>query len=482
VSLALAPIRLISVGAFSIWLMLASLAYQQVPALEYAWALNLLQYLPAWAGWLLVLLALLMVTEEARGWAIGFCRGARRLGARLPSLAREGLLLLVTTLVLWLVRDHAIFAQGDRALMLLPTDATGFFGGGGALWLMSKIIHGGVALGFTALDTGQCVNAAFGAIAIVLVARAASLLGSAPAYRAIPLLVFSAGLFRAAAGRIDVQPLLIAAAAACLLFSVQALRSRRHLALTALVFGITASLDPLGRFLLPGLVAIGWLSADAEATRRTRALAAARLLALALVPLVIQAALLLASSPAGADQVLAAVTGRGGAGWLRLSGRVARANTNYLLFSHAHLKYLANALVLLAPAALPLLLGLAVMRRGRIATTPVTRFLSVTCVSLVAGACLIRPIAGPFDWDMASVTALFLAFFAGTLLAEVRADGVRTHLAAAAIGLQIAFFGLPLVAIAFGTPNPSGPFEERAFPSWKPAAAGRAPPALARWL
>jgi hypothetical protein len=482
VSLALPPIRLVSVGAFGVWLLLASLAYQQVPDLEYAWSLNMLEYLPDWAGWLLVVLALLVTTEEARNGAIQVARAAGAAGARLPRPARELLLLLLAMLLLWVFREHGTFAHSDRSLMMLSSDAPGIFPGGGAVALLQWIVHGGVALGYSAAGTVQLANCFFGSLAVVLVARASASLGPAPAYRAIPLLVFSAGLFRAVGGRIDSQPLFIAAAAGCLVLAVQNLQGRGRLALTALAFGATAALDPLGRFLLPGLAALAWLSGTGSAERSTRAFAVGRTLAVALVPLAIHAALLLASADTDADRVRAAVTGRGAAGWVRLTGPVSRANTNYLLFSHAHLKYLANAIMLLAPAALPLLIGLGFARRGRIVGTPVTRFLAISCISLVAGSCLIRPVAGPFDWDIFGLTALYLAFFAGALLGEIADAGLRTHLAAAAIGLQLLFFGLPLAAIAFGTPNPAGPFVERAFPGGKPGARGRAPPTIGRWL
>jgi hypothetical protein len=169
-------------------------------------------------------------------------------------------------------------------------------------------------------------------------------------------------------------------------------------------------------------------------------------------------------------------------GWVKGWGEFQRQNTVYVLFSHAHLKYLGNAAWLLAPAGLPLLAGFALVRRGRIASTPVTKFLAITSLSLVVGSCLVRPASGPFDWDMLSVTALFLVFFAGVLLSQMSIESGRRHLAAAVIALQFLFFGLPLSAIALGGAEPAGPFIEEAFPRWRPESPRRAPPKIHPWL
>jgi hypothetical protein len=469
---ALQPIRLVSVGAFCTWLLLSALAYQQIPAFEFAWAGNTLEYLPEWLGWLLALLALLTTTEEARAGAVRASQAVEDAVARIPQPALDGLILVAATAALWLLRERGIFAHSDRVVLVLSNPDSALFATGGAPWLLHRFVQAALSMGLPAMASVQALNCVLGALAIVFVTRAARTFETHIAFGPLPLLVFSAGLLRAVGGRADSQPLFLAAAALCLWRALESLRGRASPIPTAVTFGIAAALHPLGRFLLPGLVAVAWLSRPGEPTSiRVRATGAALLVAL--VPIALQAAI--ASATTEGIGISAALLGRGESGWVRFAGPPRRITTDYLLFSQSHLKYLANSLLLLAPAAAPLIVGAAVVRRGRIAATAATQFLCVSCASLLVGASLLRPIGGPFDWDLLSVAAVHLAFLAGALIVAVGDTRVRTHLFAAAIGLQILFFGIPFSAMAFGTANEAGPFVENAYPSWTPYSAERPP-------
>ena len=132
---------------------------------------------------------------------------------------------------------------------------------------------------------------------------------------------------------------------------------------------------PLGRFLLPGLVAVVWLSTSAE-PRGARWRRIALALGIAAALLGVHAAALLATAEPSPDRLFAALTGRPPAGWVRWLGTLSKPSTAYVFATLPHLKYLANAVVLTAPAALPLLLGFAIVRRGRVLRTPAAIFLA----------------------------------------------------------------------------------------------------------
>lgn len=471
------PLRLVSVGAFSTWLLLTALTYQQIPGLEYNWAFNLLRYLPDWTGWLLVFLALLVTTEEARRGLVHLGAATDRALQRLPgSLTTDVTLFALVLCALWLLRERDVFASSDVQLTMLTSAQDSLLAPGSGPWVLRGLVKAVASRG-SELSTVHLLNCGFGAAAIVCVSRAARTLGDSAAYRVLPVLVFSGGLLRAIGGRVDAQPLFLAAVSLCLLLTLENLRGRGPLWPTALVFGATAILDPLGRFLLPALAALVW---QAPAARGKRLQSGALCYALALAPLALPVvpALMAGGHDPG---LLTALLGVGEQGFVRRGGPV-RQNTIYVLFSAPHWKYLINANLMLAPAALPLLVGFGIARRGHIARTPATRFLAVALASLGVGSFLLRPAFAFYDWDMFAATALFLAFFAGAVLAETESRSLRGQLAAAAVGLQLLFFGLPLSAIAFGAANPAGPLKQGAFPAWEPLEPRRPPGRLAFWL
>jgi hypothetical protein len=241
----------------------------------------------------------------------------------------------------------------------------------------------------------------------------------------------------------------------------------------ALAGGVAACLQPLCLFALPAVLLLPRVCA-----RRFEPVSLA-----CLAPLALYAAHLLASDPKGvpaADVLLRLVAGN--EGWVRFFGSGPSIGTDVVFLSTSHLKYLANAGFALAPAALPLALAIALRHRSAVFASSELRFVAIGAAGLVAGAGLLRPVFGPFDWELFGVAALWVAFFAGALLARLETAQVRNQVAAAAISLQLCFAGLPLVWIGHGPSVDAGPLHPRRFDVHLLERGKPAPKALRRWL
>ena len=115
-------------------------------------------------------------------------------------------------------------------------------------------------------------------------------------------------------------------------------------------------------------------------------------------------------------------------------------------------------------------------------TPPAVRFVAATAAGLLLGSLALRPIWGPFDWDLFAVTGLWIGFLGAILLAGLEAREVRTHVAAAALGLQFCFVGLPLVLIGQGATIDAGLFEKKDFDPHLLQRGRPVPKHIAPWL
>ena len=89
-----------------------------------------------------------------------------------------------------------------------------------------------------------------------------------------------------------------------------------------------------------------------------------------------------------------------------------------------------------------------------------------------------RPIWGPFDWDLFSLTALFLGALAAHAFAETHDVAAWRHGVVWLAGTGLCLVGIPFVVNGWGNVRPAGPFVEGRF-GWElmdPASAA------ARWL
>ncbi len=467
-------IRWISVATFSAFAVLFALAYGYLPWLKYNWGFNLLRYLPEWIAWLITGLALLITTDEARRGLIGTGRAIAGAVASWSEGRRDLLVFALAFALLVLCRERVQLGDSQVIVSLMSLGRVWTYPETGGLFMLRVVHDLALALGLRPILACQIVHCGAGAAAIVFVLRAArTTLPDGRGAGAVPLLVFSGGLFAAVAGRFDAQILALCASAAYLMLAVRFLRGTGGLAAPALAFGLAAWLQPVFLFAAPGLL---WL--PRLAGRRLTAAAG-----LALVPLALHTAQLLAFAPRAvpATEVLANVW-IGAEGWLRGWWSGPSIGTDYVLLSPSHLKYLANAGFVLAPATLPIAVVILGLRRRAAMTQPAVRFVAASTAGLLLGTAALRPIWGPFDWDLFAVTGLWIAFLGAILLVGLEARSVRTHLAAAAFGLQLCFVGLPLVGIGQGAARDGGLFEKKDFAPGLLHVGHPAPKRVAPWL
>ena len=467
-------IRWISVGTFAIFALLFATTYDYLPWLKYDWGFNLLRYPPELLGWLITGTAGLVVFAETRE---GLLRAGRALSGALSawSETRRNLLVFgVAFSLLLLCRERLLLGDSQLLLSLLSQDQKWLYPQPGGLLLLQILFDLSPKLGLRPVLTYQVLQCGAGAAAVVFVLLAARLAlpGQRTAY-GVPLLVFSGGLFAAIAGRFDTETLAVCASAGYLWLALRYQRGSGGLALPALAFGFAAWLQPLCLFAAPGLL---WL--PRLAGRRYRLT-----LALALLPLLLHTAQLFAfvARPVPTAKLLTHAW-IGAQGWLRTGGSGPSLGTDYVLLSAPHLKYLLNAAFVLTPAGLPIAATALLLRRKAALVSRAARFVTASTAGLIVGSLALRPVWGPFDWDLFAVTGLWIGFLGAILLAGLEARALRNHVAVAAVGLQLCFVALPLVAIAQGASHEGGVFERSHFDS-RLARPGRRPPKhIARWL
>ena len=134
------------------------------------------------------------------------------------------------------------------------------------------------------------------------------------------------------------------------------------------------------------------------------------------------------------------------------------AGTRYAILSAGHVKYLANAFFLLAPQALPVLAGFLLLAPRRLAASRDVVFLGVAALFMVLYALIVRPVWGPYDWDLFSLTALALATLAATLLVRSMPDPPLGELGVLLVCGTLLLVTIPFVAIGIAPAQPAGPF------------------------
>jgi hypothetical protein len=359
----------------------------------------------------------------------------------------------------------------------------------GATFLLRSFLEVGREIGLRPVESMRLLACASGGVAIFLLLRVARELAPGWSAAAVALCVLSGGLARVFAGRVEVYAPLLAAILGYLWTALRAVRGAGRGAAPALWLGAAIWLHAAAVLLLPSLL---WSAAlRRPAAPRARALGAgAVLVALAGAPLGVFLAL--QADGAGAAplaETLARVReilGRSGAPgatrwWVRGWGGEPSIGTDVVLLGPAHLKYLFNAFALLVPATLPALVFALARRPRALIGGPECRLLAAAALPLALYALALRPFWGPWDWDLFSATALVLACLALRLVFELAPAGAAS-LAAACIGFQLLFFGIPFLWIGAGAPREAGPFGFRGF-DYDLRRAGTPPPErLAPWL
>jgi len=463
-----------SVGAFACWLLLFAITYEYLPALRYAWGFRLLRYHPDWAAWGLTGIALLFTTDEARRGAIAGARRLASLAGAVPARARDPLLFALVLAGLWAIHERALLGNSYLLFRVIHQPTDRLFPETGGAWVLRTSYEAVQALGLRPVLSIQLVHCAAGAATVLFVVRAARLaLPEGRPAGLVAALVFAGGLGVALAGRFETHVLAIAASAAGLWLALRFARGQTGLAPAALASGLAAWLEPLCLLALPGLLLLPRLCG-----RRLPASAA-----LAVLPVGLYAVYLLVANPT--DLPFAQVLGQGllashqlVRGW----GGGASVGTDVVFLSLPQLKYLVNALFVLAPAALPLLVGLLARGGRRAFAAPEVSFVALTAAGLAIGSLLRRPVWGPFDWDLFAVTALWLAFLAAVLLARVEAPAIRSQVVAGLVGLQLCFVAVPLAALGREARVDAGPLHPERFDARLFRRGEKPPKELRRWL
>jgi len=481
---------LISLAVLGIWGALVSIQLGWLPWARHAWGYNLWQYFPTWTRVLLATATLALCSERVREtlWALAtnLCRRSACLRAPGTTWPAGLLLWVVLSFLLWTVREQRFL--GDSRILVWHASNTQFlFPDVGATFLIGSVVR--AARGLALLHEGvvaalQGVVSASGALMILCTWRAGRYLGNGHGL-GIALLILSGGFLRILAGHLEVYAFVLAAAAAFLWSSLAFQSGRGHWATPCLALGFAVWLHPSALALVPSLV---FLLHSAEGSRPLKRVVLG--LVVASLPWLLFAPVLLSASHHDAleqsREVFLQVLGLSDDPktvhrWVRGWGGGPGVGTDYVFLSLPHLKYLVNAFHLLCAWAAPALL-LLVSRPTRFLSTPTARFLTAASLPLVAYALVLRPVWGPFDWDLFSLTALFVASLSAHLLASALPETTFQHTIVWLVGFNLLFVGLPLVAAGFAPIHAAGPFATETFDPGMTDPNSAALAEIAPWL
>ncbi|MFP8874229.1 MAG: hypothetical protein VCB42_06825 [Myxococcota bacterium] len=440
----------------------------------YAWGYNLWQYLPG--GLVVVLLGAslgLCVPSVRSALFRGFSSASEKLG-RLPAARVVGFFGIVVCL--WLFRERGLY--GDSQIFMQASKGSLFlFPDVGASFLIGRLLALGRLYESMAPENLFAVQAAVclcGAVTVACVFRACAYL--APGWQgAAALLILSGGGVRVFAGHVEVYAFLLAAVAGYLWATLAYLESRASLVVPSLVLGFAIWLHVAALCLLPSLLVLPFLARRLSENRRPLG-QSVRAGLLAVLPL---ASFLAGALLFGARddlehvlRVLGEIMGTATAAdavqrWNRGWGGGGSVGTQYVLLSAGHLKYLVNAAHLLSPAAAPILFAVVIARRQALWGSERARFLASACIPLGVYALVLRPVWGPFDWDLFSVTAFFFTVWAAYAFGSTAVDASKpdwwTDAYTWLVGSTVIFVTLPFLLIAPGATRDAGPFGGTSF-------------------
>lgn len=437
---------------------------------------NFWQYLPGWTVPVLALLALAPCVPSVRAALVV---AAQRTGTVLARPLPFAVLLVATMVVCWLLRERQLF--GDSALLTYAVGSGWYFvfPDIGASFLMRSAIRWARLVPMPPVAAAQLVSCVAAPLFLYFLVRAARVLAPQRTVLAVLFLV-SGGMLRVFTGHVEVYAPLLVAVALFLWRSFEYLEGRGGWVSPSVAAGLAIWLHLSGLFLLPSLLWLHWtvMGDVREAVRRfvwSVALAALPGVLFLVALFVVSAHADLARGWQIANEMLGnSADEHARRWWVRLPGGAPSAGTDYVLLSIPHVKYLANALWVLAPAALPVVLGLLVTAPRRLVATPAARFVASCVAPLVIYTLAVRPMWGPFDWDLFAMTALLLAVLALCGLDATLPSPDRSASIAALVAFQLLFVGAPFVAMGVLSSGAAGPFEQRLFhPSM--ADTGRTP-------
>jgi len=461
----LVRLRRLSTAVLVTWFVLCALQMGRIEPLQHWWAVNLWAYQGPWAGVAAAVLAWPVASSRVREWLV-------QSFTTLPSLPRSRpvRLALVATLVavaLWLVRDTELSPDAQILIAAALTKHRFIFPDVGGSWIIISMMHVGSEFPGGSLQAIRALVCVAGGLSFVMLAEIGRrLLASERGGWAIAALVFSTGLVRVFAGRVEVYGFLLTAACLYVMLALRYVQDGRGWWTTCLAAGAAVWLHPASLLLLPGLVVLPYLTDRDGGWRRWLGTAAAGVMVAAVPGLVFLA---LIAMTGGGDAIATAVTtAREVAGeqltphakrwWVRGWGGAPSVGTDYVFGSATQLKYLGNCAFLLCPAALAALVAAFAAGPRMLARDRELRFLGAMCAALVVYSFALRAFWGPFDWDLFSITALLLTL-AGARAASITIPRTMArHALVAAIVLQALFIAAPMLALRTAPPRDAGPF------------------------
>jgi hypothetical protein len=437
-----------------------------MPSLRYAWALNLWQYLPH------ALQALLLAGTLALAWRRGRLVLLERLralpgGAPRPrGVALQIVAVLGCALLLWLLRERRMYGDSDILLYNAASGSAFVFPDIGASFLFHLCQEIGAALGTSGRAVLQPAVALAGGATVYCFTRVALLL--APSRRRavlFALLVLGGGLLRVLAGHVEVYAFVLLCAGLYFWSALACIAGRCTILWPALAYGAGLWMHLSFSFLAPSLLAVVLLAPDASARAVLRRLLVAGVVGAAPV-LLFLLAMWLGGRTAELAQAAETMLRWGGfepspfghEAFLRSPFGPSGAGTRYAILSAGHVKYLANAFFLLVPAALPILAVFVLVAPRRLVATPEAIFLSAGALFMLLYALVVRPVWGPYDWDLFSLTAVALAALAAYLLVRALPDPPLGELGLVLVVGTLLLVTIPFVAIGIAPAHDAGPF------------------------
>ena len=447
-------------------LLLAAAEMGALSPLRFAWATNLWQYLPTPLALGLAALTLALCwppprIELVRRLPYGV---AERI---LPgSPAATAIFAAASAFVLWLLRERHMYGDSNILLYNAAAGSAFLFPDIGATFLFQLCQRFATATGTSGQAIVQVAVALAGGCAIAVFTHVARQLAP-DAGRALLLLllVLGGGLARVLAGHVEVYAFVLLCAAVYFRTALACLAGRLPATYPALAFGVGLWMHLSFSFLAPSLLLVVLLACGDD--RRAMPVTVLRAAVVAALPV---ALFLAAMGVLGhtAELAQALETLRRWAGiepspvgheaFLRSPFAASGAGTRYAILSAGHVKYLANAFFLLAPPALPILAGFLVLAPRRFAASRDVAFLGIASLFMVLYALVVRPVWGPYDWDLFSLTALSLATLAATLLVRTMPDPPLTELGVLLVCGTLLLVTVPFVAIGIAPAHPAGPF------------------------
>lgn len=447
-------------------LLLAAAAMGALPPLRFAWATNLWQYLPAPLALGLAALAVALCwppprTELVRRLPAGVA------GRLLPvGPVAMAIFAFACAVVLWLVRERRMYGDSNILLYNAAAGSAFLFPDIGATFLFQLCQRTGAALGTSGQAVVQvAVALAGGATVAGFAGIARALAPDAGRALLLLLLVLGGGLARVLAGHVEVYAFVLLCAVAYFRTALDCLAGRRPVTHPALALGVGLWMHLSFSFLAPSLLLVVLLSCEGDTRARPGAVARAAAVAAAPIALFLVAmgALGHTAELAQALETLRRWSGLepspvGHEAFLRSPFAVSGAGTRYAILSAGHLKYLTNAFFLLSPPTLPILATFLVFAPRRFTGSRDVAFLGVSALFLVLYALIVRPVWGPYDWDLFSLTVLALATLAATLLVRFTPDPPLTELGVLLVCGTLLLVTIPFVAIGIAPAQPAGPF------------------------